>query len=576
MLTDLRIENFAIIQKLELIPGKGLLIFTGETGAGKSIILDALMVLVGGKVDATMVRQGEDRAVLEAVFSIPEVYREPINAILQREDLFEDEPYLSLGREIRVEGRSVARVNGRSVNVSLLKELGSLLVDIHGQSEHLSLLNVRSHLDLLDRFAGCDLERENYRVAYHALQRIRKELKSLRELEQEAARRIELLTFQAQEIEAARLEPGEEDELEKERNRLANAEALAANAQGVLSILDEGSPEASSALDLLGQAAKLLTSLVRIDAQQGALSDQLEGASAAISELSRDLRGYLDTIEFNPKRLEQVDNRLELIHLLQRKYGGSIEAVKAYGISARQELEKVQQAGERILALEKEETEALENVLETGLTLSASRRQAAVRMGQEVEGELNDLNLAGARFSVSFNPPISRDDIDGSGKKKIDFRETGLDEVEFLIAPNPGEGLKPLVKIASGGETSRLMLALKNVLAQADRIPTLIFDEIDQGIGGRVGFVVGEKMWQLARRHQVMCVTHLPQLAAFGDEHYKVSKSVVDERTLTSVAHLGTEERIVELALMNGNTSASNLAAAREILDRAHERQAES
>jgi DNA repair protein RecN (Recombination protein N) len=197
-------------------------------------------------------------------------------------------------------------------------------------------------------------------------------------------------------------------------------------------------------------------------------------------------------------------------------------------------------------------------------------------MGQEVEGELNDLNLAGARFSVSFNPPISRDDIDGSGKRKIDFRETGLDEVEFLIAPNPGEGLKPLVKIASGGETSRLMLALKNVLAQADRIPTLIFDEIDQGIGGRVGFVVGEKMWQLARRHQVMCVTHLPQLAAFGDEHYKVSKSVVDERTLTSVAHLGTEERIVELALMNGNTSASNLAAAREILDRAHERQAES
>ena len=241
-----------------------------------------------------------------------------------------------------------------------------------------------------------------------------------------------------------------------------------------------------------------------------------------------------------------------------------------------EELEKVQQAGERILELEKEETEALEKVLETGLTLSASRRQAAVRMGQEVEGELNDLNLAGARFSVSFNPPISRNDIDGSGKRKIDFRETGLDEVEFLIAPNPGEGLKPLVKIASGGETSRLMLALKNVLAQADRIPTLIFDEIDQGIGGRVGFVVGEKMWQLARRHQVMCVTHLPQLAAFGDEHYKVSKSVVDERTLTSVAHLGTEERIVELALMNGNTSASNLAAAREILDRAHERQAES
>ena len=574
MLTNLRIENFAIIQTLELIPGKGLMIFTGETGAGKSIILDALMVLVGGRVDGTMVRQGEDRAALEAVFSIPDICREQINAILEREDLNEEEPYLTLGREIRVEGRSVARVNGRSVSVSLLKELGSLLVDIHGQSEHLSLLNVRSHLDLLDRFAGCDLEREHYRVEYQALQRIHKELKSLRDLEQEAARRIELLTFQAQEIEAARLEAGEEVELDKERNRLANAEALAANAQGVLSILDEGSPETSSALDLLGQASKLLASLARIDTQQVTLSDQLEGASAAITELSRDLRGYVDSIEFNPQRLEQVENRLDLIHLLQRKYGGSIEAVNAYGRSAREELEKVQNAGERIVELEKEETETLQKVLEAGLKLSESRRQAAVRIGEEVEVELDDLNLAGARFSVSFNQPMDAADTDGNAKKKIDFKESGLDEVEFLIAPNPGEGLKPLVKIASGGETSRLMLALKNVLAQADHIPTLIFDEIDQGIGGRVGFVVGEKMWQLARRHQVMCVTHLPQLAAFGDEHYKVSKSVVGERTLTHVAHLVDEERIFELALMNGNTSESNLAAAREILGRAHERQA--
>ena len=340
-----------------------------------------------------------------------------------------------------MKGRSVARVNGRSVSVSLLKELGSLLVDIHGQSEHLSLLNVRSHLDLLDRFADCDLEREHYRVEYQALQRIRKELKSLRDLEQEAARRIELLTFQAQEIEAARLEAGEEEELDKERNRLANAEALAANAQGVLSILDEGSPETSSALDLLGQASKLLASLARIDTQQVALSDQLEGASAAITELSRDLRGYVDSIEFNPQRLEQVENRLDLIHLLQRKYGGSIEAVNAYGRSAREELEKVQNAGERIVELEKEETETLQKVLEAGLKLSESRRQAAVRMGEEVEVELDDLNLAGARFSVSFNPLMDASETDGKTKRKIDFKESGLDEVEFLIAPNPGEGL---------------------------------------------------------------------------------------------------------------------------------------
>ena len=570
MLIELRIENFAIIHELELTPGKGLLIFTGETGAGKSIILDALMALVGGRVDGSMVRQGEERAVLEAQFAIPAACREEITAILEREGLSEGETSLSLGREIRAEGRSVSRVNGRSVNVSLLKELGSLLVDIHGQSEHLSLLNVRSHLDLLDRFAGCGEALETYQAEFHVLQHIRKELKGLRELEQEAARRLELLNFQAQEIEAARLRPGEEEILEQERNRLANAELLTANTQEILNILDEGSPETSSALDLLGQASKLLGALARVDSQQAGLANQLDGASAALSELSRDLRAYLDGIEFNPRRLEQVEERLELIHQLQRKYGGSVEAVNAFGRSARDELEKVQHAGERILELEQEESAATQRALDAGANLSVMRRRAAERMGQEVESELNDLSLAGARFSVWFHALPEPGNLTA---QEVELKESGLDEAEFLIAPNPGEGLKPLVKIASGGETSRLMLALKNVLAQADHIPTLIFDEIDQGIGGRVGSVVGEKMWRLARRHQVMCVTHLPQLAAFGDEHYKVSKSVIDERTLTGVERLVEDERILELALMNGNTSPSNLSAARELLSRARERQ---
>lgn len=574
MLTELRIENFAIIQKLELHPGEGLLIFTGETGAGKSIILDALMALVGGKVDGTMVRQGDERATLEAVFSIPAACRAEVNEILNREDLLEDEPYLTLSREIRMGGRSVARVNGRSVNVGLLKELGSLLVDIHGQSEHLSLLNVHSHLALLDRYAGCDQERENYQAYYRSLQQVRKQLKSLRELELESSRRLELLTFQAQEIETARLEVGEEEQLENERIRLANAEALATNAQQALTILDEGSPEDASALDLLGQASKILATLARIDAQQTQLTDQLEGASAALSEISRDLRGYLDGLEFNPKRLEQVENRLELIHLLQRKYGASTEAVMAYGKAAREELERVQNAGEHILELEKEEADVRRQALQAGYELSRVRRQAAEKISREVEAELNDLSLKGARFEVSFNTLEKFADDDDRLIESIELHDAGLDEAEFLIAPNPGEGLKPLVKIASGGETSRLMLALKNVLAQADHIPTLIFDEIDQGIGGRVGFVVGEKMWHLARCHQVMCVTHLSQLAAFGDEHYKVEKQVVDERTVTNVTRLDGEQRIYELALMNGNASDSNLAAAREILQRANGRQA--
>lgn len=575
MLKELHIENFAIIQKLELQFGSGLVIFTGETGAGKSIILDAIMALVGGKVDGTMVRKGADRAVVEALFPIPETYFEEITSILKREGLYENEPFVTLGREIRSEGRNVARVNGRSVNVGLLKELGNYLVDIHGQSEHLSLLDVRSHLGLLDRYAGCTQELADYQAAYHQLQEIRKELKSLRDLEAEAAKRSELLTFQAQEIEAAQLLLGEEEELEQERSRLANAEILSSSTQQALELLDEGTPEASPASDLLGQASRLVAALAKIDAGQQTLLDQIEDLVAALGEVNRDLRGYLDSIEFNPKRLEQVETRMELIHQLKRKYGGTIEAVIEYGRNARAQLERVQTAGERISELETLERSAATEVAGTGSRLTAARKEAAARMSSAVETELNDLSLAGAQFSVQFSQPAAVHGLEVEPGKTIAFSENGLDQVEFLIAPNPGEGLKPLVKIASGGETSRLMLALKNVLAQADYIPTLIFDEIDQGIGGRVGFIVGEKLWRLARKHQVMCVTHLSQLAAFGDVHFRVSKRIAGERTITGVEMLSGTERILELAQMTGSTGESNRRAVEEILAQAISRQKE-
>ncbi len=575
MLKELHIENFAIIQKLELQFGSGLVIFTGETGAGKSIILDAIMALVGGKVDGTMVRKGADRAVVEALFPIPETYFEEITSILKREGLYENEPFVTLGREIRSEGRNVARVNGRSVNVGLLKELGNYLVDIHGQSEHLSLLDVRSHLGLLDRYAGCTQELADYQAAYHQLQEIRKELKSLRDLEAEAAKRSELLTFQAQEIEAAQLLLGEEEELEQERSRLANAEILSSSAQQALELLDEGTPEASPASDLLGQASRLVAALAKIDAGQQTLLDQIEDLVAALGEVNRDLRGYLDGIEFNPKRLEQVETRMELIHQLKRKYGGTIEAVIEYGRNARAQLERVQTAGERISELETLERSEATEVAGTGSRLTAARKEAAARMSSAVETELNDLSLAGAQFSVQFSQPAAVHGLEVEPGKTIAFSENGLDQVEFLIAPNPGEGLKPLVKIASGGETSRLMLALKNVLAQADYIPTLIFDEIDQGIGGRVGFIVGEKLWRLARKHQVMCVTHLSQLAAFGDVHFRVSKKIAGERTITGVEMLSGTERILELAQMTGSTGESNQRAVEEILAQAISRQKE-
>lgn len=575
MLSELRIENFAIIQQLELKFQKGLVIVTGETGAGKSILLDAIMALVGGKVDASMVRSGTDRASVEADFTLPVETKAEILEILAREGLDEGGEAISLGREIRLEGRSIARVNGRSVNVSLLKELGTYLVDIHGQAEHLSLLDVRSHLHLLDRFADVEKELSEYRAQYQTYQSVNKELSELRQLEQEAARKIELLSFQAQEIEAAQLKEGEEEELDQERSRLANAESLSASAQQALVLLDEGGPEASSISDMFGQVEQLLGALARIDAGRQSLADQADEVAAQLSEISADLRGYLDEVEFNPRRLEQVENRLELIHQLKRKYGSSIEAVLAFGQSARQQLENISHAEERIAELQASREQLLESLRLSGQSLSDKRKAAAEMLSRGVETELADLSMKGAQFSVEFATTPDPEGIPLAQGATVAFGSNGFDQVEFLIAPNPGEGLKPLVKIASGGETSRLMLALKNVLAGADYVPTLIFDEIDQGIGGRIGAIVGEKLWNLSLQHQVMCVTHLPQLAAFGDQHYQVAKHVDEGRTQTVVEQLDENGRIVELAQMVGGISESNLNAARELLLQARQREKE-
>lgn len=564
MLSELRIENFAIIDHLTLTFRPGLIAFTGETGAGKSIILDAIDAVIGGKVEPAMIRAGAERALVEATFSLPEEIRPAVHEILEREDLLDDPETLLLAREIRREGRSVARVNGRAVSAGLMRELGSYLVDIHGQSEHLSLLNVKEHIHLLDRFAGLQDALEDYRKAYQRLQGMRRELDKLRQMEADAERRTDLLTYQLQEIESARLRVGEDEELRKERDRLANAENLAALAQQSLTLLDEGAPDTPALSDLAGQLVQLLHGMVRMDASQGELLEQAETLAELASDLSRSLQTYLDGIEFNPRRLAQVEERLDLIHKIQRKYNGSIESALAFAEKARAELETIAHATERIAELEEEEARTLQELSERARTLSERRREAARRLESAVERELSDLSMNGARFAVDFRTepdPAGLSLPDGS---RVAFDALGFDRVEFLIAPNPGEGLKPLVKIASGGETSRLMLALKNVLAQADYVPTLIFDEIDQGIGGRVGAVVGEKLWQLGRRHEVLCVTHLPQLAAYGDLHFSVRKQVHGGRTTTQVQPLDEENRLNELAVMLGGLNPANLAAARE------------
>lgn len=570
MLTELRIQNFAIIDQLELNFGSGLVILTGETGAGKSIILDAAEILVGGRADTSMVRAQSRQALVEGTFHLVGKERSAIHEILKAEDLLDDEDYLTLSREIKPEGRSVARVNGRTVRVGLLKSLGAYLIDIHGQSGHLSLLDTRAHLGLLDRYSASDSALNIYRTTYKKLLTLRTELNELHRLQKDAENRVELLTYQAEEIEAVNPRLGEDEELKSERDRLANAESLASHAQETLALLDEGNPESPPVTDAFGEAITHLAALAKIDATQAEIHERAALILENLGDLSRDLRTYLEKVEFNPKRLDEVEERLDLLQSLIRKYGGSIEAVIAFGTDANRELENISTASERMDELSKEEKVLLKTLAAQGKKLSDLRKAASQKMSAGIVAELADLRMAEAKFAVDFKILPDNAGLPLNGER-VAFNEKGFDQVEFMLAPNVGEGLKPLVKVASGGETSRMMLALKNVLARADEVPTLIFDEIDQGIGGRIGMVVGEKLWQLGRQHQVFCVTHLPQLAAFGDQHLQVEKLLQNGRTLTRVTPLEKEARLLELAEMLGDVGEGTLRSAHEILQAAQE-----
>ena len=565
--TELTITDFAIIDHLQLALGPGCVIFTGETGAGKSIIIDAVDLLLGGKAEATQVRAGADVARVEGVFAVSEATRAEVEALLRREELWDEEAAsVTLAREVRREGRSVARINGRMVSLAILRELGQSLVDVHGQSEHLSLLRPREHLFLLDRFAELDDEREAFAAVVRELGGVRKELSDLRRSEREMERRLDMLNFQINEIGAAKLKAGEDKNLLAERNRLANAEKLAALADEAIHALSDGDEETASAADLLGEATRALAGLVKLEAALAPQRDLALSLTEQFKDLAREVRAYRDRIEFNPKRLDVVEDRLELIKTLQRKYGASVEDVLAFAEKAKAERETLTHSGERLAELQKKEEALLRRLGPLGQSLSQKRRAASERLASAIEAELNDLRMERARFAADVQWADDADGVFVDGRR-VAFDASGLDKVEFLVAPNPGEGLKPLVKIASGGETARLMLALKGVLARADRTPTLIFDEIDQGIGGRVGAIVGRKLWALGRAHQVLCITHLPQLAGFGDQHFKVEKRVQGERTLTHVQALDEPARVAELAQMLGGAGEKTRESAEEILE---------
>lgn len=566
MLVELRIKNFAIIDELELAFKPGLVVLTGETGAGKSIIMGALSMLLGSRADMTDLRSGAEWASVEAVFRIPDKVREPVHALLEKEALLEESDYLSLGRELRRDKRNVARVNGHRASVGLLVELGEYLIDIHGQSDHLSLMRVNQHEGLLDRYAHVDDALKSYQETYRELQNVQQELISLEKIEHEATRRSELLTYQLNEIESADLIEGEDEELKYEHKRLANAEKLAELSQNTLVYLDDAPPDRPTVMDLLGRMVSDIKNLVAIDPSQAPLDEKIQELFEEMTEFGHDLTTYMESLEFDPVQLRNVEDRLNLIRSLKRKYGQTISEILDYAEQARAELETFATSSARIDELGKLKEQLLIELGQKGQSLTHQRKAGAEKMAAALENELEDLRMAQARFRVNFDQSPDPDGVPVGDGRHLAYTQNGLEKIEFLIETNPGEGFKPLARVASGGETSRLMLALKQVLVKADNISTLVFDEIDQGIGGRVGAIVGYKLRKLAAQHQVFCITHLPQLAGFGEQHLHVEKRIENGRTLTQVHPLTNEERVNELSQMLGGVNAANKKAAQNIL----------
>jgi len=550
VLETLRIRNYALIDELEVELGKGLNALTGETGAGKSIIVGALELVLGGRASAEMIRDGSKQARVDAVFRLSKPSRR-LCALLKKHDLEWDGNELVLSRVITAEGRSRAYVSGSLVLVSLLAEIGDELVDLHGQHEHQSLLRPDRQLDLLDAFAGTA---EAARDIGEKVARCREIEKTIAELEQEdrdRARRMDYLRHETHEIHAAGLQPGEEEELRSRRNLISNAERIYSLASGALATLYES--EDMPAVTAVDAALADLQELARIDDRFQTMAGRLAGVRAEIEECAAELRAYSNRLEFDPAELDQVNERLSLLSDLKRKYGGSVEAVIAYYDKAVAELNAFDTRDHRLAELSAQHDALQNEVRNLAAELSQKRHAAGKKLDKQVTSVLHDLGMKGGLFETSIR-------VGG-------LTLSGMDQVEFLLAANPGEKPKPLRQVASGGEISRIMLALKAVFADADQIPTLVFDEIDAGVGGKIARNVAEKLRGLAASHQTICITHLPQIAASADHHFCVSKETIMDRNVTSLQRVEDLPRIQEVArLLDGSVSEASLRHAKELI----------
>ena len=553
MLSVLHIENIAVIEQAEILFEGGFNVLTGETGAGKSIVIDAISAILGERTYRDVIRTGANRAFVSAIFTnIPQY-----DWFSENQVEF-DTQELQVQREIYADGRNVCRVNGRPVSVASLKKLGGRLINIHGQHDSQQLFDEENHLTYLDALARDEQELEAYQQAFSAMQSVQREIQKLSMDESEKLRLVETLTFQIEEIRAANLVSGEEEQLKERRKVLQNAEKLS----DALRAADEalyGGDSSDGAAGLLSNAEHALSRVNNISADMEALYQKISDLMYSVQDAADELRTMRDDLSYSEGELEQIEERLDTIHKLKRKYGASVEDVLTYLSKSEARLDEIEFASDRLESLKKQQAAFQKEAVRLGEILRKRRQEAAQQMQTQICDELRQLDMPKIRFVCEFTPQ--------------EPAENGLDRVRFLMSANVGEALKPLSKVASGGELARIMLAMKQVLAQQDGVPTLIFDEVDAGVSGRAAQKVALKLWAVSKGRQVLCVTHLPQIAAMADAEFTVEKRVEHERTYTSVLHLDGSGRRQELARLIGGSmiTETTLAGAAELLRLADE-----
>lgn len=571
MLKSFYVKNYALIDELRVEFGSGLNIITGETGAGKSILIDAMSLMLGERATTEVIRRGEEKAIVEGIVGMTE--QKTLRALLAERDIDADDE-LILRREISTRGQSRCFINDSPVPVSVLKEVGDLLVDLHGQHEHQSLLRMETHIDFLDDFGGLDGLVKEFREAYDTLKKLFAEREELSQQEKQLKERRDLYEFQMKEIDAVSPLPGEEEALESELRILENAEKLFETTSRLYQTLYEGE---QALYDQLVLVRNQLEDLAAIDKSFEEAKKECASVVAVISEVTKFIQSYNSKIEFNPERLEQIRERLGRLSLLKKKYGGSVDSIIQHREKIGAEFALAENFEKEIAKLNERIEQARKECSDVAQRLSTKRQELVPRINKSVAGELAKLGIANAKFDVVItNTPVGKENGEEARQKAFvklgrEFYEAtpkGIDAVEFFLSTNIGEDPKPLAKVASGGEISRIMLALKTILAKSERLPLLIFDEIDVGVSGRIAQAVGKSLKALSQFHQVIAITHLPQIAGLADHHFVVEKVEEKKRTTTRIRKLSDEERVEEVArLMSGaEVTEAGLEGARELM----------